>query len=174
MIPQLLARIKDAWSIVGSELFGYYTKWLQVAAMVTWEYLLASEFPGNPSRTNSGFTRAIMLYTEKIAQCTNIIDKIIRKISNWNKSAIMPAANFNNRIKALYFYWNSPYFCGNLAIPDDQAQREKFFLAMLKDHQYTYWQTSLQVTYTWEELLNKCGAYHNSDVGSLRHHRKEL
>ena len=54
-IPQFLDRIKDAWSIVGSELFNYYTKCLQGAALVTWEYLLASEFPGNPLRTNDGF-----------------------------------------------------------------------------------------------------------------------
>ena len=133
-LPQFLAQIKDTWSIVGPELFDYYTKCLQGATLVTWEDILASEFPGNPSRTNAGFTRAIMLYIEKIAQCTNLSDKIISKISNWTKSAIMPAADFKNRIKALYRYCISPYFRGNLAIPDDQAQREQFFLAMPKDH----------------------------------------
>ena len=40
--PQFLTRIKDTWSIVGSELFDYYTKCLQGAALVTWEDLLAS------------------------------------------------------------------------------------------------------------------------------------
>ena len=168
-IPQFLARIKDTWSIVGSELFDYYTKCLQGAALVTWEDLLASEFPGNPSCTNAGFIRAIMLYTENIAQCTNLSDKIIRKIYNWTKSAIIPAANLKNHIKALYRYCASPYFRGNLAITDDQAQREKLFLAMLKDHRSTYVQTPLQVTDTWEELLNKFGAYHNSDVISGRY-----
>ena len=168
-IPKFLARIKDTWSIVGSELFNYYTKCLQGAALVTWEDLLASEFPGNPSRTNAGSTRAIMLYIEKIAQCTNLSDKIIRKISNWTKSEIMPAADFKNRIKDLYRYCARPYFCGNLAIPDDQAQREQFFLATPKDHLSTCGQTSLQVTDTWEELLNKLCAYHKSDVISGRY-----
>ena len=76
----------------------------------------------------------------------------------------MTADDFNNRIKALYPYCASPYFCGNLTIFDDQAQKEQLFLAMPKDHQYTYGQTYLQFTDTWEELLNKFGAYHNSDV----------
>ena len=75
-----------------------------------------------------------MLYIEKIAQCTNLRDKIIRKILNWTKSVIMPAADFNNRIKALYCYCVSPYFCGDLSIPDDQSQREQFFLAIPKDN----------------------------------------
>ena len=110
-----------------------------------------------------------MLYTKKISQCTNISDKTIRNISNWTKSALMPAANFKNRIKALYRYFASPYFCGNLAIPDDQAQREQLFLAVPKDHRSTYGQTSLQVTDTWEELINKFGAYHNADVISGRY-----
>ena len=105
-----------------------------------------------------------MLYIEKIAQCTNLSDKIISKISNWKKSAIMPADDFKNFIKDLYCYCVSPYFCGNLAIPDDQAQREQIFLAMSKDHQSTYGKTSLQVTGTWDELLNKFGAYHNDDM----------
>ena len=75
-----------------------------------------------------------MLYIKKIAQCTNLSDKIIRKILNWTKSAIMPVADFNNCIKALYPYCASPYFCGNLTIFDDQAQKEQLFLAMQKDH----------------------------------------
>ena len=40
---------------------------------------------------------------------------------------------------------------------------------MPKDHQSTYGQISLQVTDTWEELLNKFGAYHNADVISGRY-----
>ena len=110
-----------------------------------------------------------MLYIDNIAQCTNLSDKIICKISNWTKSAIMLAADFKNCIKSLYCYFTSPYFRGNLAIPNDQAQREQLFLAMPKDHQSTYGQTSLQVTDTWEELLNKFGAYHNADVISGRY-----
>ena len=163
-IPQFLARITDAWSIVGSNLFDYYTKFLQGAALVTWEDLLASEFPGNPPHTNAGFTQAIMLYIYNIPQCRNFSNKNIRKISNWTKSAIMPADDFNNHIKALYCYCVSPYFRGNLTIPDDQARREKLFLAIPKDNRSTYGQTSLQVTETWEELLNKFGAHHNADV----------
>ena len=81
----------------------------------------------------------------------------------------MSAADFNNCIKALYRYCARPYFCGNLAFPDDQSQREKFFLAMPKYHRSTYGQTSLQVTDTWEEMLNKFGAYHNTDVISGRY-----
>ena len=66
----------------------------------------------------------------------------------------MPAANFNNCIKALYRYCVTPYFRGNLAIPNAQAQREQFFLAIPKDHRSNYGQTSLQVTDTLEELLD--------------------
>ena len=110
-----------------------------------------------------------MLYIEKISQCTKLSDKIIHKILNWTKSVIMPAADFKNRIKALYCYCASPYFCGNLAIPDYQAQREQFFLAVPKDHRYTYGKTFLQVTDTWEELINNFGAYHNADVISGRY-----
>ena len=99
-----------------------------------------------------------MLYIEKFAQCTNLSDKIIRKISKWTKSAVMPEADFKNRIKALYCYCANPYFRGNLAIPDDQAQREQLFLAMPKYYRSTYGQTSLQVTETWDEMLNKFGA----------------
>ena len=110
-----------------------------------------------------------MLYIEKIAQCTNLSDKIICKILNWTKSEIFPAADLNNRIKALYRYCASPYFRGNLAIPDGKDQREQFFLAIPKDHQSTYGKTSLQVTDTREEILNKFGAYHNADVISGRY-----
>ena len=81
----------------------------------------------------------------------------------------MLAADFKNCIKALYRYFASPYFCGNLTIPDDQAQREQLFLAIPKDHRSTYRQTYLQVTDIWEELLNKFGAYHNADVISGRY-----
>ena len=81
----------------------------------------------------------------------------------------MPAVDFKNRIKALYCYCASPYFRGNLAIPDDQAQREQLFLAIPKDHRSTYRQTYLQVTDIWEKLLNKFGAYHNADVISGRY-----
>ena len=81
----------------------------------------------------------------------------------------MLATDFNNRIKARYRYCARLFFCGNLAIPDDQAQREQLFLAVPKDHRSTYGQTSLQVTDTWEELLNKFGAYHNANVISGRY-----
>ena len=40
---------------------------------------------------------------------------------------------------------------------------------MPKYHRSTYGQTSLQVTDTWEEMLNKFGAYHNTDVISGRY-----
>ena len=40
---------------------------------------------------------------------------------------------------------------------------------MPKDYRSTYGQKSLQITDTWEELLNNFGAYHNADVISGRY-----
>ena len=73
--------------------------------------------PNNPSHTNAGSTQASMLYIEKIAQFANISYKIIRKISNWTNSVIMPTTNFNNHIKDIYHYCASPYFVATSLFP---------------------------------------------------------